>query len=327
MKRFAHYPFTLISVSPSSCRRLVPHIRMVAPSNPSSLRVTLTPTPRARTPGPRPACPAGAERLGRRGRAREWQHAGCRHTAALRCTTGPAEGAGLRARTGGEPHHAAESVRRRASGPGTTCRRAGFPSPDTPATAKYFPAASARRARSSTRSVTSAFSRRHGRGPSHFRRRRSRYYNGFTQAQVKPTPDAPLQKLGVDKAVPIVTSAVMLDASAYRGRRLDAGELVTASRHRGHAERAGPAAPRHPAWRRGLRAHRLGRGCGAIPRRTRRSPSTTRRGPASSLDAQEYLARAPSCWWRSTIRSPIRCRRRRLRHAAGSSRSACITTT
>ena len=56
-----------------------------------------------------------------------------------------------------------------------------------------------------------------------------RYYNGFTQAQVKPSADAPLQKLGVDKAVPIVTSAVMLDAVAYRGRRLDAGELVTAA--------------------------------------------------------------------------------------------------
>ena len=55
------------------------------------------------------------------------------------------------------------------------------------------------------------------------------YYNGFTQAQLKPFADAPLQKLGVDKSVPIVTSAVMLDAVAYRGRRLNAGEVVTAA--------------------------------------------------------------------------------------------------
>lgn len=56
-----------------------------------------------------------------------------------------------------------------------------------------------------------------------------RYYNGFTQAQVKPAADGALRKLGVDKAAPIVTSAVMLDAVAYRGRRLNAGELVTAA--------------------------------------------------------------------------------------------------
>ena len=107
-----------------------------------------------------------------------------------------------------------------------------------------------------------------------------RYYNGFTQAQVKPSPDAPLLKLGVDKAVPVMTSAVMLDAMAYRGRRLDAGELVTAAdiegmlslqglQHRGILP--GDAVFVHTGWG----------ACGAIPRTTRRSPSTTRGAPAS----------------------------------------------
>jgi hypothetical protein len=47
-----------------------------------------------------------------------------------------------------------------------------------------------------------------GTGP--FPAERVRYYNGFTPAQVKPSADAPLRRLGIDKAVPIVTSAVML---------------------------------------------------------------------------------------------------------------------
>ena len=66
-----------------------------------------------------------------------------------------------------------------------------------------------------------------GTGP--FPADRVRYYNGFTQVQVKPSADGPLDKLGVDKAVPIVTTAVMLDAVAYRGRRLEPGERVTAA--------------------------------------------------------------------------------------------------
>jgi kynurenine formamidase len=57
------------------------------------------------------------------------------------------------------------------------------------------------------------------------------YYGGYTQAQVKPTPDSPLLKLGVDKVRPIVTSAVVLDARAYlgNGQRLAAGQLITAA--------------------------------------------------------------------------------------------------
>lgn len=55
------------------------------------------------------------------------------------------------------------------------------------------------------------------------------YYGGLTQADVKPTPDSPLLKLGIEKAPPIVTSAVLLDAKAFlgNGAALTPGQLVT----------------------------------------------------------------------------------------------------
>ena len=43
------------------------------------------------------------------------------------------------------------------------------------------------------------------------------YYGGYRQSQVKPTPDSPLIKLGVDKVPPIVTTAVLLDAKTHLG--------------------------------------------------------------------------------------------------------------
>jgi kynurenine formamidase len=54
------------------------------------------------------------------------------------------------------------------------------------------------------------------------------YYGGYSQQDVKPTPDSPLLKLGMDKVPPIVTSAVLLDAKAYKKKAMDAGELVSA---------------------------------------------------------------------------------------------------
>jgi kynurenine formamidase len=116
-----------------------------------------------------------------------------------------------------------------------------------------------------------------------------RYYNGFRQAQVKPTTDAPLLKLGVDKAVPIVTSAVMLVAKAYRGRRLDPGELVTAADIRGmlHAQGLqtrgilpGDAVFVHTGW-------------GELWTDPAPDPASTEyysSGPGLAVDAQEYLA-------------------------------------
>lgn len=55
------------------------------------------------------------------------------------------------------------------------------------------------------------------------------YYGGYTQQDVKPTPDSPLLKLGIDKVPPIVTSAVLLDAKAYKKGAMKEGELVTAA--------------------------------------------------------------------------------------------------
>jgi kynurenine formamidase len=57
------------------------------------------------------------------------------------------------------------------------------------------------------------------------------YYGGYTQTDVKPTPDSPLLKLGVEKAPPIMTTAVLLDAKTYigKGQALKPGQMVTAS--------------------------------------------------------------------------------------------------
>ena len=59
----------------------------------------------------------------------------------------------------------------------------------------------------------------------------AKYYGGYTQAQVKPTADSPLLKLGIDKVPPIITSAVLLDAKTYvgKGQALKDGQLVTAA--------------------------------------------------------------------------------------------------
>jgi kynurenine formamidase len=55
------------------------------------------------------------------------------------------------------------------------------------------------------------------------------YYGGLTQSDVKPTPESPLLRLGIDKIPPIITSAVLLDAKAYKKAAMKAGELVTAA--------------------------------------------------------------------------------------------------
>jgi len=57
------------------------------------------------------------------------------------------------------------------------------------------------------------------------------YYGDRPQSEVKPTPDSPLQALGIEQAAPIVTSAVLLDAAAYKngGAPLEPGTLVNAA--------------------------------------------------------------------------------------------------
>jgi kynurenine formamidase len=66
-------------------------------------------------------------------------------------------------------------------------------------------------------------------GKSEFPAAQAAYYGGFTQQEVKPTPDSPLLRLGIDKTPPIVTSAVLLDARALKKKAMEAGELVSAA--------------------------------------------------------------------------------------------------
>jgi kynurenine formamidase len=57
----------------------------------------------------------------------------------------------------------------------------------------------------------------------------AKYYGGFTQKDVKPQPDSPLLKLGLDKVPPIVTTAILLDARKHvgGGQAMKPGEVVT----------------------------------------------------------------------------------------------------
>jgi hypothetical protein len=50
------------------------------------------------------------------------------------------------------------------------------------------------------------------------------------QADVKPTADSPLQKLGIEKVPPFITTAVLLDAKSYLGQggAIQPGQAVTA---------------------------------------------------------------------------------------------------
>jgi kynurenine formamidase len=57
-----------------------------------------------------------------------------------------------------------------------------------------------------------------------------KYYGGHDQAAVKPNPVGTLARLGIDKAAPIITTAVLLDAQRFigNGKPLEAGYAVTA---------------------------------------------------------------------------------------------------
>lgn len=56
------------------------------------------------------------------------------------------------------------------------------------------------------------------------------YYGGLRQADVKPTPDGTLSRLGIDKVPPIVTTAILLDAKSHvgNGKTLAAGTVIGA---------------------------------------------------------------------------------------------------
>jgi len=59
----------------------------------------------------------------------------------------------------------------------------------------------------------------------------AKYYGGYTQADVKPSPGSPLLKLGIENVPPIVTSAILLDARTHLGGgdSMTAGQLITAA--------------------------------------------------------------------------------------------------
>lgn len=65
-------------------------------------------------------------------------------------------------------------------------------------------------------------------GEGEFPSERVKYFGGYAQSEVKPTPDSPLKKLGIDKAPPIITSAVLLDAKTYlgNGQPMKAGQQI-----------------------------------------------------------------------------------------------------
>jgi len=67
-------------------------------------------------------------------------------------------------------------------------------------------------------------------GKGEFPSDKAKYYGGYTQKDVKPKPDSPLQKLGIEKVPPIVTTAVLLDAKTHlgKGKAMEPGARVTA---------------------------------------------------------------------------------------------------
>jgi kynurenine formamidase len=56
-----------------------------------------------------------------------------------------------------------------------------------------------------------------------------KYFGNFKGKEVKPTPDSPLKKLGIETVPPIITTAVFLDVRkhVFNGRAMKAGEYVT----------------------------------------------------------------------------------------------------
>lgn len=68
-------------------------------------------------------------------------------------------------------------------------------------------------------------------GKGDFPAEKVKYYGGYTQSEVKPSPDSPLLKLGIEHVPPIVTSAVLLDARRHLGggAPLADGQVVSAA--------------------------------------------------------------------------------------------------
>ncbi|KRW61034.1 cyclase family protein [Pseudomonas sp. TTU2014-080ASC] len=66
-------------------------------------------------------------------------------------------------------------------------------------------------------------------GKGEFPKHLLKYYGGWTHDEVKPRDDGGLQVLGTDKIPPIITSAVLLDASRYlnKGQPLNDDQIIS----------------------------------------------------------------------------------------------------
>jgi Putative cyclase len=156
-------------------------------------------------------------------------------------------------------------------------------------------------------------------GKSEFPADSAQYYGGYKQADVKPTADSPLQKLGIEKVPPIITTAVLLDAKSYLGRggAMQPGQAVTAMDIEAMLKAQG-------LDRRGLMPGDMlyiytGRGDNWKDPDTEKFYYT--KVQASPTTRPSTSQRSRSCCLRSTIRSPIQwptvsCRARPRRRLA-----------
>ena len=182
------------------------------------------------------AAPQGAgAALARRRRTRHGEPDRTRHAAALRLARRRAGGAYLRAIPGALEHDAAFAVRR-------SLRGKPKPSSGIPGTAHAFNSETLNEGAEPGQQGTQidalghfAVLKQPWDGKSPLPADEATYYGGFTQKDVKPTPDSPLQRLGLEKMPAIVTSAVLLDAKTYvgKGQAMKAGEVVSADHIRG----------------------------------------------------------------------------------------------
>ena len=154
----------------------------------------------------------------------------------------------------------------------------------------------------------------------------------ITQKDVKPTPDSPLLKLGIEKdpADHHQRRGARREGARRRRPADEGGRNRHREAHRGDAQGAGPRQARHPARRRGLRAHRLGRlleGPGYRQGLLRQGARPfLRRGEvprrqAHRRDRPRHAVHRPGA--RGHARGQGRPRGRRARRA---SRSRCTTT-
>lgn len=116
----------------------------------------------------------------------------------------------------------------------------------------------------------------------------AKYYGGHTQKSVKPTPDSPLLKLGIENVPPIITSAVLLDAkmSLGNGKSLAPGTLISKSDILSMLEKQGLT------WRGILPGDvvYIYTGWGDNWQDPDSKKSYYTKGPGLSIDATEYLA-------------------------------------